>query len=90
VGTAVRGFAVGDDGPGIAPADRERILDYGVSSDPDRTGFGLAIVRRVAEAHGWTVSVTDGPAGGAMFAFADVRTPASVPGVVDDDVATTD
>jgi PAS domain S-box-containing protein len=90
VRTAVRGFAVGDDGPGIAPADRERILDYGVSSDPDRTGFGLAIVRRVAEAHGWTVSVTDGPAGGAMFAFADVRTPASVPGVVDDDVATTD
>jgi PAS domain S-box-containing protein len=83
-GTAVSGFAVADDGPGIAPADRDRILDYGVSSDPDRTGFGLAIVRRVAEAHGWTVSVTDGPAGGAMFAFADVRTPTSPPGTVDD------
>ncbi|WP_142861214.1 sensor histidine kinase [Salinigranum halophilum] len=77
-----RGFAVADDGPGIPPSDRERVLDYGVSSDPDRTGFGLAIVRRVAEAHGWTVTVTDRPDGGAMFVFTDVRTPA--PDAADD------
>ncbi len=90
----VHGFAVADDGPGIPPADRGRILDYGVSSNPDRTGFGLAIVRRVAEAHGWTVSVTDAPAGGAMFAFTDVRTPPSDANAdatdVGDDLAATD
>jgi PAS domain S-box-containing protein len=92
-GAAVHGFAVADDGPGIPPADRDRVLDYGVSSNPDRTGFGLAIVRRVAEAHGWTVSVTDAPTGGAMFAFTDVRTPPSASDAttpVDDDFATTD
>jgi PAS domain S-box-containing protein len=72
---AAVGFAVADDGPGVPPADRERVFDYGVSSDPARTGFGLAIVRRVAEAHGWTTAVTDHPDGGALFSFTNVRTP---------------
>jgi signal transduction histidine kinase len=69
------GFAVVDDGPGVPPADRDRAFEYGVSSNPDRTGFGLAIVRRVAEGHGWTVTLTDGPEGGALFAFSNVETP---------------
>ena len=72
--TAVAGgFAVTDDGPGIPPEDHERIFEYGVSSSAERTGFGLAIVRRVAESHGWSVAVCESAAGGARFEFRDVR-----------------
>ena len=67
------GFAVVDDGPGIPPAERDRIFEHGTSSTPGRTGFGLAIVRRVVEAHGWTVAVTDGDDGGVRFEFHGVR-----------------
>ncbi|WP_318570838.1 hybrid sensor histidine kinase/response regulator [Salinigranum marinum] len=70
---ATRGFAVTDDGPGIPPEDHERIFEYGVSSSTECTGFGLAIVRRVAEAHGWSVAVCESAAGGARFEFQGVR-----------------
>ena len=67
-------ISVADDGPGIAPADRERIWDRFVRLDDDRsrtsggTGLGLALVRELVTAHGGTVSVTgsaDWP--GAVF-----------------------
>ncbi len=67
-------ISVADDGPGIAPADRERIWDRFVRLDDDRsrtsggTGLGLALVRELVTAHGGTVSVTgsaDPP--GAVF-----------------------
>ena len=64
-----RGFAIEDDGVGIDPDDRERVFDAGVSRSMDGTGFGLDIVRTVAEAHGWTVTVGESEAGGAAFEF---------------------
>ena len=63
------GFAVADNGPGIDPADRERVFRPGVSDTAGGTGFGLYIVRTIAAAHGWAVSVTDGALGGARFEF---------------------
>ena len=60
-----RGFAVEDDGPGIDPADRDYVFERGFSTDDGGTGFGLAIVRRITDAHGWEVRVTESPAGGA-------------------------
>ncbi|SHH13805.1 GAF domain-containing protein [Halobaculum gomorrense] len=69
VESAATGFAVTDDGPGIDPERREEVFDVGVSSVENGTGFGLAIVRRIAEAHGWSVSVTAGDDGGARFEF---------------------
>ncbi|GGN96291.1 sensor histidine kinase [Haloarcula pellucida] len=61
------GFYVADDGPGIAAADRERVFEHGYSTDTDGTGFGLSIVQSIAEAHGWSVSVTESETGGARF-----------------------
>jgi signal transduction histidine kinase len=66
-----RGFFVEDDGPGIPPARRDRIFDFGEGNgNDDGDGYGLAIVRTVVEAHGWTVSVTEAGAGGARFEVA--------------------
>jgi PAS domain S-box-containing protein len=63
------GFYVPDDGPGV-PADiREDVFDSGFTTAEDGTGFGLAIVTQIAEAHGWSASVTEGRDGGARFEF---------------------
>jgi PAS domain S-box-containing protein len=67
------GFYVADDGPGIPESEREDVFEYGFTTDDDGTGFGLNIVESIADAHGWTVSVTDSESGGARFEFAGVR-----------------
>jgi signal transduction histidine kinase len=61
------GFAVSDDGLGIPPEDRDRVFEPGESETG--TGFGLAIVDRIAAAHGWTARVTESEDGGARFEF---------------------
>ena len=67
------GFAVADDGRGIPATDRERVFETGYSTDDDGTGFGLPLVREVAEAHGWEVSLTDGEHGGARCEITGVE-----------------
>jgi signal transduction histidine kinase len=37
------------------------------------TGFGLPIVKRVAEAHGWDLLLTESADGGARFEFTNVE-----------------
>jgi len=69
VGDLSSGFYVADDGPGIPPEDRERVFEGGYSTDSDGTGFGLAIVRRIAEAHEWRIRITESDEGGARFEF---------------------
>jgi signal transduction histidine kinase len=66
-GTAA--IRVDDNGPGIAPADRQRIFDPYVTTKEHGTGLGLAIVRKIAIDHGGDVTVSDAPAplGGARF-----------------------
>lgn len=61
------GFYVSDDGPGIATEDRDTVFEYGHTTASDGTGFGLAIVNEIIEAHGWDVQITDGETGGAQF-----------------------
>ncbi len=65
---------VRDDGPGIAPEDRERIferftrLDEARARDRGGSGLGLAISREIARAHGGSLEVLDSEAGtGAVF-----------------------
>jgi PAS domain S-box-containing protein len=72
VGTLDDGFYVEDDGVGIRPEGRERLFEVGYSTSQDGTGFGLAIVEQVADAHGWDVSVTEGSDGGARFEIRNV------------------
>jgi signal transduction histidine kinase len=56
---------VEDDGPGVAPDQRQRIFDRFTRVDGARardvggTGLGLAIVKDVVDRHGGTVSVED-------------------------------
>ncbi|AGB16903.1 PAS domain S-box [Halovivax ruber XH-70] len=61
------GFAIDDDGPGIPPEHRDSVLETGYTTASDGTGFGLAIVADVAEAHGWELSVEESPEGGARI-----------------------
>ncbi len=52
---------VEDDGPGIAPADRERVFErfHRVAQDTEGSGLGLAIVREIAAAFGAEVELAD-------------------------------
>jgi signal transduction histidine kinase len=57
---------VSDDGPGIPAGERARVLDRfyrPAGSTQPGSGLGLAIVRTIAEAHGASVTLGEGPAG---------------------------
>lgn len=63
-------IAVEDDGPGIAPADREKIFGLrvrGAQAGRPGTGIGLAIVRMIAERAGGEIAVRESALGGAKF-----------------------
>ena len=64
-------LSVIDSGPGVPPAEREKIFDRFYRSDTNGekpgVGLGLPIVRGLAEACGGTVWVEDAPGGGAAF-----------------------
>lgn len=48
---------VRDNGPGIPPEIRDRLLDLYVTTRPDGTGVGLAVVRHSIEMHGGRVTI---------------------------------
>ncbi|MCX6468351.1 MAG: HAMP domain-containing sensor histidine kinase [Corynebacteriales bacterium] len=66
---------VADTGPGVAPADRERIFERMVRLDASRdrrsggSGLGLALARGLARSHGGDLVLVDPPPGldGAVF-----------------------
>ena len=66
-------ISVRDHGPGIPAGEQRRIFEafYRVGSELTRetrgTGLGLALVRRLARAHGGDVSVSSEPGRGATF-----------------------
>jgi len=67
VGDTEDGFYVADDGPGIPGADRDAVFDRGFTTSDAGTGYGLAIVTEIADAHGWSVTVGDSDLGGARL-----------------------
>jgi GAF domain-containing protein/sensor histidine kinase YesM len=66
-------LAVRDTGPGIAPADQERIfeefqqIDSSSTREKGGTGLGLAISRRIVEMHGGSIIVQSALGEGATF-----------------------
>ena len=65
-------LVVEDDGPGVPPADRERVLlpftrlDDGRDRRSGGAGLGLAVVRDACAAHGGSVEMLTGGLGGAL------------------------
>ena len=81
-GTRVVRVSVEDDGPGVPDSDRERIFapyvrgmceanEGGDAGLPEASGLGigLAICRRIIEAHGGRIRVEASALGGARFVF---------------------
>lgn len=66
-------FTVWDTGIGIAPADQDRLfqpfvqLDAGLNRQYEGTGLGLALVRRLTEAHQGSIFVESTPGQGSRF-----------------------
>ena len=67
---AVNGVAritVSDNGPGIPPADREKLFMPYYSTKRRGSGLGLAIVRRIIAEHGGSIEVGDNSPSGTRF-----------------------
>jgi signal transduction histidine kinase len=60
---------VQDSGPGIDPADLERIFDAFYTTKANGLGLGLSICRSIIEAHGGKLWATTGMQHGASFQF---------------------
>jgi signal transduction histidine kinase len=56
--------SIRDQGPGIAPQDRERIFDPFYSTRENGTGLGLAIASRLMDEHHGYIEVASPPGGG--------------------------
>jgi len=77
VPSAAVAVAVSDEGDGIDDEDLQRVFTrFWHGSRRGGTGLGLYLVRGLVEAHGGSVQVGRGPAGGAQFRF---TLPAGVP-----------
>jgi nitrogen fixation/metabolism regulation signal transduction histidine kinase len=60
-------IVVADNGPGIDPAQRDKIFVPFFTTKRQGTGVGLTLVRQIAVAHGGAIDVSDTPGGGATF-----------------------
>lgn len=73
VGPIENGFYVEDDGHGI-PADLiDDVFDHGVTTADDGSGYGLSVVRTIANAHGWDVHAVAAETGGARFEITGIE-----------------
>jgi two-component system sensor histidine kinase PilS (NtrC family) len=64
--SAVR-VTVADSGKGIDAEIARHVFEPFWTSKADGTGLGLAVVYRIIEAHGGSISVESPPAGGCRF-----------------------
>ncbi|WP_247000437.1 PAS domain-containing protein [Halosolutus gelatinilyticus] len=69
-----RGFFLLDDATEIPPTAHERVLDPATDDDTAIDGLGLALVRAIAEAHDWRISIDNGQHGGTRIEIRDVTT----------------
>lgn len=69
VGPLENGFYVEDTGEGIDPEEHDTVFEHGYTTGYSGSGTGLTIVSRIAQAHNWTVSLTETNEDGARFEF---------------------
>jgi signal transduction histidine kinase/CheY-like chemotaxis protein len=88
-GAVTMRLSVRDTGPGVAESERARIFEeyargVGAEARLEGAGLGLAIVRRLAAAHGGMVGLTSPDVGGSEFWFeaAFAKAPAILAGQV--------
>ena len=60
-------IAVQDNGPGIAPERRPKVFDPFYTTKAKGTGLGMAIAKRIVEAHGGQIAVGESDNPGAGF-----------------------
>jgi two-component system sensor histidine kinase AtoS len=77
-------ITVQDTGPGIAPANRERIFETFFTTKSQGTGLGLSIVEGVLKNHGGTISVEQPDGGGARITVSLPGSRGSSPGTTCD------
>lgn len=68
--------AFADTGPGIPPADLQRVFEPYFTTKRSGLGLGLALSLRIVEDHGGTITVANQPTGGALVT---VELPAQTP-----------
>jgi signal transduction histidine kinase len=73
IGELDDGFYIEDDGPGIPEDERDDVFDAGFSTNEEGNGFGLSIVKRIVEAHGWEICITESSEGGTRFEITGVE-----------------
>ena len=71
VAGSVAEITVRDDGPGVAPEDRDRVFERFFTADRAHTtgkgtGLGLSICQRIMEMHGQTIRLLDTEKGAAF------------------------
>jgi len=72
---SVFSVSVSDTGPGIAPADQQRVFEEFQQADNSNTrkkggtGLGLSIAKRIIELHGGRIGVDSTPGQGSTFWF---------------------
>ena len=66
-GNGVARILVSDNGPGIPPADRDKLFMPYYSTKRRGSGLGLAIVRRIIAEHGGSIEVADNVPSGTVF-----------------------
>jgi len=72
IGELEGGFYVEDDGSGIPEDSRDDVFEAGHTTTDEGTGFGLSIVDKVVETHGWDIDIVEGSEGGARFEITNI------------------
>jgi signal transduction histidine kinase len=62
-----------DDGPGVPPDQRTEIFKPYVTTQPNGTGLGLAVVQQIILAHGWDIQCLANSPKGANFRISHLR-----------------